>query len=180
MKACVVAMASSTSTTATAGAHKPKNVPEIGPIEAFMTRDHVELDRLLTEAERPDGAIDDDAYTRFREGLLRHIGMEEKVLLPFARDRLGGPLRVAAQLRVDHSAIAKLLVRSPSPSIIASLRELLATHNTIEEGPSGLYAVCDAIAKDEAGEIVRRLRAQPRVPLAKYYDGPYHTKRPGK
>ena len=150
---------------------------EVGPIESFMTEDHVELDRLLRAAQKPDGTIDDAAYTRFRGGLLRHIAMEEKVLLPFARDKRGGtPLAVAAQLRADHSEIAKLLVRSPSTAIIAALQAILGEHNDIEEGASGLYATCDALAGGEAAELVERLRAQPEVPQAKYYDGPLHRR----
>ena len=149
---------------------------EVGPIESFMTEDHVELDRLLRAAQGPDGAIDDDAYKRFRGGLLRHIAMEEKVLLPFARTRRGAPLDVAAQLRDDHSEIAKLLVRSPTPAIIAALQAILGQHNEIEEGPRGLYATCDALAGEEAALLVERLRAQPEVPQAKYYDGPLHRR----
>ncbi len=138
-----------------------------------MVEDHVELDRLLRESERADGSIDDAIYTRFREGLLRHIGMEEKVLLPDARARRGGePLPMAAQLRRDHGEVAKLLVRPPTLERFQELRELLGKHNAIEEGPNGLYAICDALAGDEATAVVERLRAQPRVPLAPYYDGP--------
>lgn len=139
-----------------------------------MTEEHAELDRLLGAAERDDGTIDEDVYTRFRGGLLRHIAMEEKVLLPFARGKRGEPLPVAAQLRTDHSAIAKLLCRSPSGAITASLREVLERHNALEEGPRGLYAECDALAGEEAPAIVARMQAQPTVPLAKYYDGPLH------
>jgi len=150
---------------------------QIGPIESFMTEDHVELDRLLRASERWDGTIDETAYRKFRGGLLRHIAMEEKVLLPFARTKQGGaPLAIAAQLRDDHSEIAKLLVRSPSRAIISALQEVLSTHNRLEEGPCGLYATCDALAGDEATAIVARLRAQPEVPQAKYYDGPLHRR----
>lgn len=149
---------------------------QVGPIEAFMTEDHVQLDRLLRASQRADGTIEDAAYTRFRGGLLRHIAMEEKVLLPFAREKQGAPLAVAAQLRADHSEIAKLLVRSPSAAIITSLEEILGKHNQIEEGPGGLYATCDALAGADAAQLVERLRAQPEVPQAKYYDGPLHRR----
>ena len=69
--------------------------------------------------------------------------MEEKVLLPFARERQGAALEVASQLRRDHSQIAKLLVRPPTPERIALLREILGRHNALEEGSAGLYARCD-------------------------------------
>ncbi len=150
----------------------------IGPIESYMTADHSRLDALLRNSQRDDGSIDDGTYTEFRGGLLRHIGMEEKVLLPFTREKRNGtPLHIAAQLRSDHSRIAKLLVRSPTAELLDELRRELALHNAIEEGPQGLYATCDALAGDEAEAVIGRLRAQPQVPLAKYYDGPLITKR---
>ena len=65
---------------------------------------------------------------------------------------------------------------SPTPSIVDSLRALLVRHNDLEEGPNGLYAVCDALVGEESEAVVARLRAQPRVPLAKYYDGPLHRR----
>jgi hypothetical protein len=49
---------------------------------------------------------------------------------------------------------------------------VLGRHNPHEEGPEGLYATCDRLAGDDAGHVVARLRAQPEVPVAKYYDGP--------
>ena len=152
------------------------SAPTIGPIERFMTEDHVELHRLL-EAATAGPVIDAGAYARFRHDLLRHIGMEEKILLPVARERrAGAPLEVAAALHADHGAIAKLLVRSPTSSIVASLRDLLARHNFLEEGPTGLYATCDTLVGTDAAAVVARLRGQPRVPLAEYYDGPLHRK----
>ena len=107
------------------------------------------LDHILGAAERDDGTVDDDGYTRFRSGLLRHIAMEEKVLLPFARTKNGAPLAPAAQLRADHGAIAKLLVRSPTRAIVDALQRILSTHDVLEEGERGLYATCDTLARDE-------------------------------
>lgn len=154
----------------------PASSPNVGPIERFMTEDHVQIDRHL-DAATAGPAIDADAYARFRHGLLRHIGMEEKILLPDARARRGGePLDVASRLREDHGAIAKLLVRSPTASTIDSLRELLGRHNAVEEGPCGLYATCDALAGEDAPAVVAQLRVQPAVPMAKYYDGPLHRR----
>jgi hypothetical protein len=148
----------------------------VGPIEQLMTADHAALDRLLADSEREDGSFEERTYTRFRQGLLRHIAMEEKVLLPFARSRRqDAPLPMAAQLRRDHGEIAKLLVRSPSAGSLAVLREILGRHNPLEEGPAGLYAACDALCSgDDARVLVERLHAQPSVPLAPYYDGPAH------
>jgi hypothetical protein len=149
-----------------------------GEIERFMEADHVRLDQLLASSEGPGGAIDELTYARFRHDLLRHIGMEEKVLLPYARARRGGePLEIAAQLRRDHGEIARILVGSPNTARLTALREVLGRHNPLEEGGDGLYAICDALAGVEAGSVVARLRAQPDVPVAPYYDGPPHRVR---
>ena len=153
----------------------PATATFVGAIERFMAHDHVRLDRLLQAAERGD-SIDEVAYARFRHDLLRHIAMEEKVLLPYARDKRGVQLPCAAAIRADHGQIAKLLVRSPTKALVEELRLLLGRHNPLEEGPDGLYAACDALAASEAEQVVARLREQPAVPLAKYYDGPPHRR----
>jgi hypothetical protein len=153
-------------------------LPTVGPIERFMTEDHARIDALLACSEGPDGSIDADSYARFRHDLLRHIGMEEKVLVPYVRKKRDGqPWPLADALHADHGEIAKLLVRTPTASIVAELRALLGRHNPLEEGSAGLYAACDSLAGDEASAVVERLRAQPAVPLAKYYDGPSHRQR---
>lgn len=148
-----------------------------GEIEKFLAADHARLDALLARADRGDGSIDREAYAELRGGLLRHIAMEEKVLLPFARAKRGEPLAIAKKLRADHGEIASLLVPSPSPALCARLRARLAEHNAIEEGDGGLYAQCDAIAGGNAAEVVSRLRAQPAVPVAPHYDGPLLERR---
>jgi hypothetical protein len=149
-----------------------------GPIESFMSDDHARIDRLLHRAQASAGTVDAEAYAEFRRGLLRHIAMEEKILLPYARTRGGGrPLAIAAPLRADHGRIAKLLVPTPTPALCEELRDVLARHNAIEEGPEGLYASCDRLAAGEEELVLERLRAQPEVPLAPHYDGPPHRRR---
>lgn len=145
----------------------------IGPIEKFMTADHVQLDELLSRACADEQTIDAEAFAAFRKGILRHIAMEEKVLLPYARARRGGePLEIARQLRKDHGEIASLLVPTPTHALCDKIRAVLARHNPLEEGKGGLYATVDALAGDEADTLVQRLRAQPEVPVAPHYDGP--------
>jgi hypothetical protein len=153
-----------------------------GPIETFLTADHARIDTLLVKAERADGTIDAEVYADFRKKLLRHIAMEEKVLLRYAREKRGGvPLPIAPDLRKDHGQIAALLVPSPTHDLCDQLRAALARHNAIEEGTSGLYATCDALAGNDAEKVVARLEAQPEVPVAPHYDGPLVSKhlRPG-
>jgi hypothetical protein len=131
----------------------------IGPIEAFMTSDHVRLDRLLARADRDGRSVDAAAFDALRRGLQRHIAMEERVLLPLVRARLGRPLPSEKVMRDDHARLATLLAGAPTPATCERLRELLGSHDPLEEGPGGLYARCDALARADAGELLSRLRA---------------------
>lgn len=144
-----------------------------GPLSRFLAEDHARLDGLLQRAVTDTGAINHAAYAAFRAGLLTHIGMEEKILLPAAQQWHGGaPLPMAAQLRLDHGALAALLVPTPTPAIIAALRVILTAHNALEEGPGGLYETCEQLAGAEAAGLLAQLQAAPEVPVAPYSDGP--------
>lgn len=144
-----------------------------GPIHRFLADDHARLDRLLQEAAARPGVIDRGAYAQFRAGLLKHIGMEEKILFPEAQRRGGGePLPVAAKLRLDHGALAALLVPSPTHAIVAAIRSILAGHNAIEEQPGGPYEVCEQLAGSEMEALLARLRSAPEVPMAAHVDSP--------
>jgi hypothetical protein len=117
--------------------------------------------------------IDRAAYAEFRAGLLKHISLEEKTLLPAAQRWQGGdPLPMAAKLRLDHGALAALLVPTPMPAIIAAIRTVLAAHNAVEEGPGGVYERCEQLAGAEADALLAQLQAAPEVPVAPYADGP--------
>jgi hypothetical protein len=118
-----------------------------GPIEVFLTADHARLDELLARAVRGDDTIDTEVYAAFRQGLLQH------------------------------GEIAALLVPSPTPALCAELRAVLSRHNAVEEGLEGLYATGDALAGDEAEQVVERFESQPRVPMAPHYDSPLLNER---
>jgi len=141
-----------------------------GPIARWMSDDHARLDALLRRAFATPGAVDLEAYAAFREGLLRHIAMEEKVLLPEARRRRGDPFPEAARLRTDHAALATLMVPPPSLQILEGIRRILEPHNEIEETEGGLYDAIDRLAGPEAEAFVERLRAMPRVPVQPHLD----------
>jgi len=144
-----------------------------GPLFRFLADDHRRLDTLLQRALARPGEIDRTAYAEFRAGLLKHISMEEKILLPTAQRLRGGePLPMASKLRLDHGAIAALLVPTPTPMLIAALRAILAAHNVIEEGAGGLYESCEQLAGVEVEALLTRLRAAPEVPVAPHADGP--------
>lgn len=144
-----------------------------GPIFQFLAEDHARLDALLTKAVAGLRGVDLAAFGAFREGLLRHIALEEKILLPAARTARGGePVPHARRLRVDHGAIAALLVPTPTPEIAGEIRKILGPHNEVEEGKGGLYEECDALLSAEAGALLERMRAYPPVKVARYQDGP--------
>lgn len=142
------------------------------PIARFLGEDHRRLEALLDRATADPERFDGEAYAEFREGLLRHIGMEERILLPAAQKRRGGePLPGADRLRLQHGAIAALLVPTPTPDVVATIRHLLAAHNPLEEGPGAIYEAAEEALGDEVGAVVERLRAAPRVPVSPFADG---------
>lgn len=99
--------------------------------------------------------------------------MEEKILLPAAQRWNGGrPLSIAAKLRLDHGALAALLMPTPTPDIIATLRRVLEQHDLVEEGSDGFYEICDRLAGTEAEQLMTGLRATPEVAVLPHSDTP--------
>ncbi len=144
-----------------------------GALYAMLADDHARLDALLARALADPDHVDRDAYDAFRAGLLRHIAMEEKVLLPEARWLRGGdPLPIAGRLRADHAALSSLLVASPTPAIALAVSRILLQHNPLEEGPGGVYEACEALVGAQLPELLVRLRALPEVRVAAYRDSP--------
>ncbi len=144
-----------------------------GPIHALLSEDHVRLESLLDRATAGPGELDPAPFEEFRAGILRHIAQEEKILLPAARRANGGtPLSMARRLRVDHGAIAMLLVPTPDREIVREIRSILVAHNPIEEGPDGLYELCDRLLVGQVEAVLEHLRSYPPVKLAPHYDGP--------
>ena len=141
-------------------------------VHDFLAADHARFDGLVAVALAADG-LDLAAYEQFRAGLLRHIGMEEKILLPAAKRARGGTALPAARLlRHDHSALAALLVPTPTRALLERIRAVLALHNPLEEGADGVYAACERLAGPDADALLAQLRATPPVPVAAHFDGP--------
>jgi hypothetical protein len=142
-----------------------------GPLYDLLSQDHQRIDAFFSSAVVGDH-IDTDSYEAFRGALLRHIGMEEKILLPAARRLNGGdPLTIARQLKADHAALAALLVPTPTIRILEQIRAVLWPHNTLEEAHGGLYDVCDRLGAAEVEQLLERLKAARPVPLAPHFDG---------
>jgi regulator of cell morphogenesis and NO signaling len=143
-----------------------------GPLSQHMAADHRRLEALLDRSVADPKRFDAAAFDEFRSGLLRHIGIEEKILLADARRRRGGePLPVAKLLRVEHGALASLLVPTPDHTLVGEIRTLLGSHDAREEGPGGLYELCEQLAGEEVSALLERAKSAPSVPAAAHFDG---------
>src|SRR5215831_2872352 len=140
-------------------------------ISRYLEEDHKRIEDALGRAVNRRGEIEPTAYEEFRGALLRHIGMEERILLPVARSARGGKsLPQAEQLHLDHGALAALLVPTPTKTIVAAIGSILERHNAIEENPGGVYEQCEQLASLDADAILARLRAAPDVAMAPHTD----------
>jgi hypothetical protein len=148
-------------------------VNDPGQIRRFLAADHDRLDALLSSAVKPSGEVDLASYAEFRAGLLRHIGIEEKVLFPASQRANGGvSLPMVARLHLEHGALALLLVPTPTAGIVDEIRSILVGHNEREEGPGGIYDACDRLLGDELEAVLEQLRSYPAVKVAPHFDGP--------
>lgn len=150
--------------------------PEADPrraLRTWLSDDHTEIDGLLRHALRDDG-FDPAPFARFRERLLRHIGIEERILFPAAREHepTHDAERLAA-LRVDHAALTTLLVPTPDRALALEIASLLGGHNEVEESEDGVYDAClAAITPADATRVLHAARGRAPVPTTGYFDGP--------
>ncbi|MGZ8453089.1 MAG: hemerythrin domain-containing protein [Candidatus Binatia bacterium] len=145
-----------------------------GKIYHYLAGDHQRLDALLERAMANPESINAAAYAQFRSGLLKHIGMEEKILLPGVKKLRGGEaLAVAPKLRLDHGALVALLVPSPTAPVVAAIRAILKAHNPIEEDPGGVYDQCEELAGAEADQILQQLQDFSEVRVLPHVDNPF-------
>ncbi len=140
-------------------------------IHEYLATDHDRLERLLDEATAGN-AIALEPYEQFRRGILRHIGIEERILIPAILQAQGStPSPDAERLRLDHGAIVALLVPPPNAAIIRTLRHILGPHNILEEGEKGIYRVLDTLDGPNTAALVAKMKAAGEVPVM-----PFNTK----
>ena len=138
-----------------------------GPIQHFLEQDHERLDVLLARSLDSNASINENAFDEFRKGLLKHIGIEEKLIFVFvARSNALEHQAIARTLRLHHGALASLLALRPSPALISAIRTILSIHNPIEEGPHQFYEICESLMGDQASDSLARIVAAPEVPVA--------------
>jgi len=144
-------------------------------ISDFLAEDHDRLDAFFRKASADPSRVDTEPYEAFRRGLLKHVGMEELILIAAAR-RLGPEaVPLAARARLDHAALTSLLIPTPTPAVLSVIRAVLEPHNEMEERADGLYAQCERALGAEAEAALARLRAAPDIPPASHVDGPHVT-----
>lgn len=129
-------------------------------LHEFLTGDHERLDALLEQD-----------YDGFRRGLLRHISIEERVLFPELRRRRG-LTELEQQLHRDHAALAALLVPPPTAVEIATIREILAVHNVMEEKVGGLYEIIEELTGADLAALMASVYGMPEVPVLPHVDTP--------
>lgn len=147
--------------------------PQAQALRAWLARDHAEIDVLLHTAIDAE-PFDEAAYAEFRERLLRHIGIEERLLFPAVKRVNAGQLpEGVAALRIDHAALTSLLVPTPDRALGLEIAGLLARHNELEERLGGAYDRCLALLDEQAAEeLLRGADGRLPVPTTKYFDGP--------
>ncbi len=141
-----------------------------GPIAASFTAEHRALTRLLEACLTP-GGVDAARFDTFRQRVLHHIAVEEKVLLPALERKLGRRALLHNALRRDHAGIAALCVPAPNRDWVESLMALLEQHHRVEEDRGGFFAECDAQLRDELPALFAAVEALPPLQLAPFTQG---------
>ena len=143
-----------------------------GPLYKFFVGDHRRLEKLLNRAAADGPKYDMAVYNEFRVGMLKHIKMEENVIIPAAQKvRDGNPLAVAPKIRLDHGALVALLVSPPSPTIVKAIRGILWDHNRSEESQGGLYDLCERLAGEEIQNLMKKVECVSDVPVLPHKTG---------
>jgi hypothetical protein len=138
----------------------------------YLSADHRRIEELFLEAIETADGIDMASYDHFRSTLLRHIAIEEKIVLPLIRKHLPGGFPMEAQLRLEHGAIASLLAPPPEPPVLYAIQALLLRHNELEEAHGTLYDLLnDCVSRDD-GDAVAAMLAYPEVPLSRHLNNP--------
>ncbi len=145
-----------------------------GKLYWYFENDHKRLEGLLDRATAKPGEFEMNAYGEFRSGLLRHIGLEEKILFPAAQNaKAPEPIPSLQKLRLDHGALTALMVPPPSAAIVATIRAILAEHDALEESPGGPYDVCERLAGEQVDQLLERVRTAPAVPVLAHRSEPF-------
>jgi hypothetical protein len=142
----------------------------VHPIHQMLEPDHVRLNDLRQIVVTSEVHAEHPAYRSFRAGLLRHIAMEEKLLLQAVKDALGHPHPLAERLRTDHSLLATLLIPPPTLAILKEMGEIMHAHHEVEEKPGGFFDAVEQIIPEQLERISHKLEHFPGPTVAIHQD----------
>ena len=144
-----------------------------GKIHHYLAGDHQRLDALLERAIVQPGEYRRRGLRPIPLGFAqahRHGGKDSSSCGEKAARRT---IAVAPKLRLDHGALAALLVPPPTAPVVAAIRAILKAHNPIEEDPGGVYDECEELAGAEADQILRQLQNFSEVKVLPHVDSPF-------
>ena len=130
-----------------------QSVAQLGGSSSVLARqraDHVELDRLLEQAQRLSGDEQDEVLQRTWRLVFRHAYAEETVLFPVIRASLADGDELTLRIEQEHQAINELVAR------------LDRTRHDDPERPALLAEVVAALrqdVRDEEDVLLPRLQA---------------------
>ncbi|MDE1857261.1 MAG: hemerythrin domain-containing protein [Candidatus Micrarchaeota archaeon] len=133
-------------------------------ISKFMSNDHSRLDYIFQEF-RKSGTVEEakPLFLEFESGMNRHIGWEEDILFPLARQKLGEDSAMIDELLTQHARIKEDMKRisavlgARSPNMEEDLEQLLMGHDRMEE--EGIYPWIDEyISDDVRKEALSKMR----------------------
>ena len=111
---------------------------EFTAILLMITREWTTRCRRATSRRE---TVEPNAYAEFRAGLLRHIGLEEKILLSAARAARDAKAALdCIQAPAPSRRLTALLVATANGAIVGGIRAILELHNRLEESPGGVMS----------------------------------------
>jgi hypothetical protein len=138
----------------------------------ILAAQHRRIEQLFLTATADPGSVDASMYDEFRSILLRHIAIEENIVLPLLRKHLRGGFPMELQLRIEHDALAALCVLSPGPEVLYSMHALLIRHDRLEEAHGTLYDLFDDCARREPESIVEQIATFRYSATPRYINNP--------
>lgn len=142
-------------------------------ITRFLAHDHASLLVWLARARSDPARFDASAYEVFRSGLLRHLTLEERVLLPaMQRMAVGNLDRLLAPVHIEHAAIELLLAPTPDVALVDELAALLVAHERMEAADDGIYTLADTLLAGHAEAIIALMREHPSHVAPPHHDAP--------
>jgi hemerythrin-like domain-containing protein len=140
-------------------------------ISNFLATDHKHCDTLFAAAESAASSGDWNVATpefgRFRDAMLHHFAMEEKVMFPAFEERTGIKQGPTAVMRSEHrqmtglfDSMAGAVARKDANAYLGDADTLLIImqqHNVKEE--QMLYRIADQALASEVDEVLGRMRA---------------------